>query len=101
MVPIFSVEELYKLARDQPVEIPILCDVISLLKASPGLNNQATISQAKPQSQRPKLLHQDAHRPAIRNIPQAMAPDADQRTPERSAPLIRVGGQPLRILYGT
>ena len=37
MNPIFTVEELYKLARDQPVEIPILCDVISLLKASPGL----------------------------------------------------------------
>ena len=37
MNPIFTVEELYKLARDQPVEIPILCDVIRLLKASPGL----------------------------------------------------------------
>ena len=37
MNPFFSVEELYKLARDQPVEIPILCDVIRLLKASPGL----------------------------------------------------------------
>lgn len=38
MNPIFTVEELYKLARDQPVEIPILCDVISHLKASPGIS---------------------------------------------------------------
>ena len=37
MNALISVEELYKLARDQPVEIPILSDVISLLKASPGL----------------------------------------------------------------
>ena len=37
MNPFFTVEELYKLARDQPVEIPILCDVIRLLKSSPGL----------------------------------------------------------------
>lgn len=38
MNPFFTVEELYKLAREQPVEIPILCDVISHLKASPGIS---------------------------------------------------------------
>ena len=37
MNPITSIEEIYKLVQDQPVEIPILCDVITLLKASPGI----------------------------------------------------------------
>ena len=37
MNPIFTVEELYKLAREQPVEIPILKDLISLLKSTPGI----------------------------------------------------------------
>ena len=37
MDPITSIEELYQLVRDQPVETPILRDVITLLKASPGI----------------------------------------------------------------
>lgn len=37
MNPITSIEELYQLVHDQPVETPILRDVITLLKASPGI----------------------------------------------------------------
>ncbi len=37
MSSIISVNDLYNLARDQSVEIPILRDVITLLIASPGI----------------------------------------------------------------
>ncbi len=37
MNPIITIEDLYKLARDQPVETPILCDVIRHLQSSPGI----------------------------------------------------------------
>ena len=37
MNPIISVEDLYVHSHDQPVETPILCEIITLLKASPGL----------------------------------------------------------------
>ena len=37
MNPIITIEDLYKLARDQPVETPILCDVIRHLKSSPDI----------------------------------------------------------------
>ncbi len=32
-----TVEELYALPRDQPVDIPILCDILPLLRSSPGI----------------------------------------------------------------
>ncbi len=40
MNPIISVEDLYALARDQPIGIPILADVIHCLKRSPGINGK-------------------------------------------------------------
>lgn len=40
MVPIISISDLYTLARDQPIGIPILADVVYYLKRSPGINGK-------------------------------------------------------------
>ena len=40
MNAIISVEDLYTLARDQPIGIPILADVVYYLKRSPGITGK-------------------------------------------------------------
>ena len=40
MNPIISVEDLYTLARDQPIGIPILADVVYFLKRAPGMSGK-------------------------------------------------------------
>ena len=40
MNPIIPVDALYALARDKPIGIPILADVVYYLKRSPGLNGK-------------------------------------------------------------
>lgn len=41
MTPIITVEALYTLARDRPIGIPILSDVVYHLKRSPGISSKA------------------------------------------------------------
>ena len=40
MNAIISVEDLYYLARDRPIGMPILADVVYYLKRSPGLDGK-------------------------------------------------------------
>lgn len=40
MNAIITVEDLYTLARDQPIAIPILADVVYFLKRSPGMSGK-------------------------------------------------------------
>ncbi len=40
MNPIINITDLYTLARDQPIGIPILADVVYYLKRSPGISGK-------------------------------------------------------------
>lgn len=40
MNPIISISDLYTLARDQPIGIPILADVVYYLKRTPGISGK-------------------------------------------------------------
>ena len=40
MNPIISISDLYTLARDQPIGIPILADVVYFLKRAPGMSGK-------------------------------------------------------------